>query len=114
MLAAGRFPSGCTKLLSENVLSKMAGDFVSIIVQSDETILKLGAQLLEKRGMEKANKVFQKMRLLDRVLQEGRKLTATELALVELLKPRRFETLIECARKKLSRLLVQLFIVGMS
>ena len=39
MLAAGRFPPGCTKLLLESVLSKMACDSVSIIVQSDETIL---------------------------------------------------------------------------
>lgn len=98
MLAADRFPSSCKKLLSENVLFKMACDSISNIVQSDETILKLGAQLLEKRGTEKANEVSQKMRLLGRVLQEGRKLTATELTLVELLKPGRFDTLIECAR----------------
>ncbi|CAB3995467.1 Phthiocerol synthesis polyketide synthase type I, partial [Paramuricea clavata] len=38
----------------------------------DETILKLGAQLLEKRGTEKATEVSQKMRLLGRVVQEGR------------------------------------------
>ena len=45
MLAAGRFPPGCTKLLLESVLQ-------------------LGAQLLEKRGAEKANQVSQKMRFL--------------------------------------------------
>ena len=55
MLAAGRFFSGSTKLLSENALSKMACDSVSIIVQSNETILKLGTQLLEKKETEKAN-----------------------------------------------------------
>ena len=98
MLAAGRFPPGSTKLLSESVLSKMACDSVSIIVQSDETILQLGAQLLEKRGTEKANEISQKMRLLGRVLQEGRKLTASELRLEEMLKPAHFDTLIECAR----------------
>ena len=38
------------------------------------------------------------MRLLGRVLQEGRKLTASELRLEEMLKPAHFDTLIECAR----------------
>ena len=98
MLSAGRFSPGSTKMLSESVLWKMTCDSVSIIVQSDETILQLGAQLLEKRGTEKANEVSQKMRLLGRVLQEGRKLTASELRLEEMLKPAHFDTLIECAR----------------
>jgi hypothetical protein len=98
MLAAGQFPSGCTKLLSEKVVSKMACDSISLIVQSDETILKLGAQLLEKRGTEKATEVSQKMRLLGRVVQEGRKLVGTEVTLKELLKSRHFDRLIDCAR----------------
>jgi hypothetical protein len=38
------------------------------------------------------------MRLLGRVVQEGRKLVGTEVTLKELLKSRHFDRLIDCAR----------------
>lgn len=85
-------------MLAEKVTSKMTHDSISLIAQSDETILKVGAQLLEKRGTEKSAEVSQKMRLLARVVQEGRKLIKTEVTLVELLKPHHFDRLIECAK----------------
>ena len=77
----------------------MAQDEISILVQSDQAILTLGSQLLEKRGTEKAAEFSQKMRLLGRVLKEGRKLTGNMAAtLQDLLKPGNFDNLISCAR----------------
>jgi hypothetical protein len=99
MLAAGQFTKGCSKLLSEKVLSKMTYDEVSLIVQGDETILTVGSRMLEKRGTEKAAEVSQKMRLLGRVVKEARKKTGERnCSLVDLLKPEEFDTLIHCAR----------------
>ena len=95
---ARRSTTECTKMHTESVLQKMPHDAISVDVQSDDTILKVGEQLLEKRGWEKAGEVSQKMRLLGRVLQVGRKITSSELSLEELLKPGHFDTLIECAR----------------
>lgn len=71
LLAAGKFPSGCSKMLSEKVLSIMSYDAVSIAVQSDKTILTLGSKVIDKRGAEKATEVSQKMRLLGRVREES-------------------------------------------
>ena len=85
-------------MLTKSVLKKMAHDAISVVAQSDDTILKVGEQLLEKRGTEKAGEVSQKMRLLGRVLQVGRNVTSSELSLEELLKPGHFDTLIESAR----------------
>ena len=100
LLAAGKFPTGCSNMLSEKVLSIMSYDAVSIAVRSDRTILTLGSNMVDKRGAEKATEVSQKMRLLGRVLIEGRKLTGnTEATLEDLLKPRHFDTLVQRARK---------------
>lgn len=82
MLAAG-FPEGCSKLLSEKVISKMAYDSISVLVQSDKTILTLGSQLIQNKGSEKASEVSQKMRLLGRVVEEGRELTGDRNATLE-------------------------------
>jgi hypothetical protein len=99
MLSAGQFTPGASKLLSEKVLSKMTCNEVSLIVQGDETILTMGSQMLEKRGTEKAAEVSQKMRLLGRVIKEGRKTTGERnCSLVDLLKPEKFDTLIHCAQ----------------
>jgi hypothetical protein len=99
LAASGQFASGSSKLLSNYVIPKMANDVVSIVVQSDQTILRVGSQQLEKRGTEKASEVSQKMRLLGRVVLEGRKLIGNEkVSLEDLLKPGKFDTLICCAR----------------
>ena len=77
----------------------MAHDAIRIAVRGDKTILRLGSNMLEKRGTEKAQEVSQKMRLLGRVLIEGRRLTAnTSASLEDLLKPDHFDILIMCAQ----------------
>ena len=76
----------------------MAYDSISVLVQSDKTILTLGSQLIQKKGTEKASEVSQKMRLLGRVVEEGRKLTGDRNATLEsLLKPGNFDILVSCA-----------------
>jgi hypothetical protein len=99
ILASSNSPTGCSELLSENVIAKMSHNAISILVQNDPTILRLGSQLLDKRGTEKSNEVSQKMRLLGRIVQEGRKITNNDKVTLEyLLKPRQFDILIDCAR----------------
>ena len=49
MVAGGKFPTGCSQMLSEKVISIMAHDTISIAVQGDETILGLCTNMLEKR-----------------------------------------------------------------
>ena len=99
MVAGGKFPTGCSQMLSEKVISIMAHDAISIAVRGDKTILGLGSNMLEKRGTEKAQEVSQKMRLLERVLIEGRRLTGnTNASLEDLLKPDLFDKLIMCAQ----------------
>ena len=61
ILSAGQSTTECTKMLTERVLKKMAHDAISVVMESDGTILKVGEQLLEKRGTEKASEVSQKM-----------------------------------------------------
>ena len=56
MLAVGRFPPGFTKLLSESVLSKMACDSVSIIVQSDEPSCNLVLNYWRREGRKRPTK----------------------------------------------------------
>jgi hypothetical protein len=99
MLAGGQFTEGCSKLLASKVLSKMASDEITLIVQDDKTILTLGSQVLEKRGSEKSGDVSQKMHLLGRVEKEGRKKEGKETwCLKDFLKPQEFDTLMHCAR----------------
>ena len=60
MVAGGKFPTGCSQMLSEKVILIMADDAISIAVGGDKTILELGSYMLEKRGTEKAQEVFLK------------------------------------------------------
>ena len=71
LIAGGKFPDGCSKLLSEKVLATMAHDSVGLAVKSDKTILTLC--MLEKKGAYKLNEISPKMRLLGRILVEARK-----------------------------------------
>ena len=99
MLAGGEVTEGCSKFLADKVLSKMACDEISLIVQGDQTILTVGSQMLEKRGTEKAGEISQKMRLLGRVVKEGRKKEGKRnWNLQDFLKPQEFDTLMDCAR----------------
>ena len=50
--------------MSENVISTMALDNVSAVVKLDKTILTLGSDLIENRGIEKVGEVTQQMRVL--------------------------------------------------
>jgi hypothetical protein len=73
--------------------------WISITAQKDELILSMGSVLLEHRGSEKALEVSQKMRILARVVLEGRKLSGMNNAtLLELLKPQYFDTLVSSCR----------------
>ena len=74
LLAANNYPTGASQQLSDNVLSIMALDDISAVVQSDETILMVGSTLIENRCNEKAVEVSQQMRLLARLLINVRKL----------------------------------------
>ena len=99
LLAGGKFPDGCTKLLAEQVVSKMVYDKISKTAQKDKLILTTGSALLEHRGSEKALEVSQKMRILARVVLEGRKVSGMNNAtLLELLKPQYFDTLVSSCR----------------
>lgn len=72
----------------------MALDNISAVVQGDTTILTLGSELLEERGIEKAAEVSQQMRVLGRLLLEARKAIGDEGASLEdCLKPSQFNTL---------------------
>ena len=51
LLASNNFPKGCSKKLSENVISTMVLDNVSAVVKLDKTILTLGSDLIENRGI---------------------------------------------------------------
>ena len=73
MLTGREVTEGWSKFLADKVLSKMACDEISLIVQGDQTILTVGSQMLEKQGTEKAGEISQKMRLLGRVVKVGRK-----------------------------------------
>lgn len=75
LLAANKFPKGCSKQLSEEVIGGMIDDQISQVVQSDETILLYGSTLLEKLGKNRANNVSQEMRQLGRLLVVAREKT---------------------------------------
>ena len=100
LLASNNFPKECSKKkLSESVISTMALDNVSAVVKLDKTILTLGSDLIENRGIEKVGEVTQQMRVLARIVLEGRKVTGNEKAnLEDFLKPSQFDTLVQCAR----------------
>ena len=87
LLASNNFPKGCSKKLSESVISTMVLDNVSAVVK------------YENRGIEKVGEVTQQMRVLARIVLEGRKVTENEKAnLEDFLKPGQFDTLVQCAR----------------
>ena len=87
LLASNNFPKGCSKKLSESVISTMVLDNVSAVVK------------YENRGIEKVGEVTQQMRVLARIVLEGRKVTGNEKAnLEDFLKPSQFDTLVQCAR----------------
>ena len=79
LIAGGKFPDGCSKLLSEKVLATMAHDSISLAVKSDKTILTLGSEMLEKKGADKPNEISQKMRLMGRILVEAGKTAETRM-----------------------------------
>ena len=77
----------------------MALDNASAVVKLDKTILPLGSDLIENRGIEKVGEVSQQMRVLARIVLEGWKVTGNEKAnLEDFLKPSQFDTLVQCAR----------------
>ena len=88
LLASNNFPKECSKKkLSESVISTMVLDNVSAVVK------------YENRGIEKVGEVTQQMRVLARIVLEGRKVTGNEKAnLEDFLKPSQFDTLVQCAR----------------
>ena len=88
LLASNNFPKECSKKkLSESVISTMVLDNVSAVVK------------YENRGIEKVGEVTQQMRVLARIVLEGRKVTENEKAnLEDFLKPGQFDTLVQCAR----------------
>ena len=60
MVAGGKFPNGCSHMLSEKVISIMAYDAISIAVGGDKTILGLGSDMLEKEALKKPRRSFPK------------------------------------------------------
>ena len=99
LLASNKFPTSSSPQLSEHVLSIMAIDHVSDVVRSDETILMVGATLIENRGGEKAVEVSHQVRLLSRLLIKVRELCgAPAVSLQTILSPEYFDDLIASAR----------------
>ncbi|XP_028410642.1 uncharacterized protein LOC114533333 [Dendronephthya gigantea] len=99
LLAANKFPSGASQQLSDNVLAIMAMDDVSAVVRTDETILRVGSTLIEKRGNEKAVEVSQQMRILARLLIKVRELCCVPtLSLEKSLTPAQFDNHLASAR----------------
>ena len=87
LLASNNLPKGCSKKLSESVISTMVLDNVSAVVK------------YENRGIEKVGEVTQQMRVLARIVLEGRKVTENEKAnLEDFLKPSHFDILVQCGR----------------
>ena len=81
------------------MISKMASDEITAVVETDVTILHLGSTLLEKRGRERATEVSQSMRLLARILLECRKLSADNSASISsIVVPKNFDMLMQCAK----------------
>ncbi|XP_028414257.1 uncharacterized protein LOC114537315 [Dendronephthya gigantea] len=88
----------CSKQL-QNVLLIMAHDDISAVAQADPTILAVGSDMVDQKGVEKATEISQKMRLLARVLIEMRKLTGKpDASLSTIITPLHFDSFLQCAR----------------
>ncbi|XP_074026088.1 uncharacterized protein isoform X2 [Leptinotarsa decemlineata] len=87
--------------VKEEVFSRMKSDEISMVAKTDRLICNFGDNYLKKHKREQITSVCSnKMRELARFLIEFRKLSNnSNLSLKDLLKPKLFDLVIECAKK---------------
>ncbi|XP_060572464.1 uncharacterized protein LOC132730528 [Ruditapes philippinarum] len=81
-----------SKGLKENVISRMAGDEITIVVRNDPLIIKLGEKLYQRHGSQRHlfAHISQKMRELGRFLISARRNDADVIHLCDIIDPRKF------------------------
>jgi hypothetical protein len=81
-----------SKGLKENVISRMAGDEITIVARNDPLIIKLGEKLYQRHGSQRHlfAHISQKMRELGRFLISARRNDADVIHLCDIIDPRKF------------------------